>query len=116
MQEKKRDEQRICRQIFEGVKKKTGNKERGKMGRSQIDHVVIPQASIYWYYDICPIGGVKYVLKKSCNKKCIVSSIHNQVIIAQWLARRLATGEVLGSNSDKGENLLISELKGNLII
>ena len=33
----------------------------------------------------------------------------NQVIIAQWLARWLATGEVLGSNPGKGKNLLISE-------
>ena len=34
------------------------------------------------------------------NKQMFVS----QVIIGQWLARRLATGEVLGSNSGKGEN------------
>ena len=33
----------------------------------------------------------------------------NQVIIAQWLAQRLATVEVLGSNPEKGENLLISD-------
>ena len=33
----------------------------------------------------------------------------NQVIIAQWLARRLATGEVPGSNPSKGDNLLISD-------
>ena len=32
-----------------------------------------------------------------------------QVIIAQWLARRLATGEFRGSNPGKGENLLISD-------
>ena len=32
----------------------------------------------------------------------------DQVIIAQWLACRLATGEVSGSNPSKGENLLIS--------
>ena len=32
------------------------------------------------------------------------------------LARRLATGEVPASNPGKGENLLISGLKGNLII
>ena len=32
----------------------------------------------------------------------------HQVIIAQWLAWRLATGEVPGSNPGKGENLLIS--------
>ena len=34
------------------------------------------------------------------NKQMFVS----QVIIGQWLARRLATGEVLGSNSGKGVN------------
>ena len=33
----------------------------------------------------------------------------HQVVIAQWLARQLATGEVLGSNPGKGDNLLISE-------
>ena len=32
-----------------------------------------------------------------------------QVIIAQWLALGLATGEVPGSNLGKGENLLISD-------
>ena len=39
----------------------------------------------------------------------------DQVVIAQLLARRLATVEVLGSNPGKGENLLISDKKGNLI-
>ena len=33
------------------------------------------------------------------NKQMFVSKV-----IGQWLARRLATGEVLGSNSGKGEN------------
>ena len=33
----------------------------------------------------------------------------NQVVIAQWLAQRHATGEVPGSNPGKGENLLISD-------
>ena len=36
-----------------------------------------------------------------------------QVVIAHWLAWWLATGEVSGSNPDKGENLLISDYKGN---
>ena len=30
--------------------------------------------------------------------------IFYQVVIAQWLARQFATGEVPGSNSGKGEN------------
>ena len=34
----------------------------------------------------------------------ITLSIFDQVVIAQWLARQLATGEVLGSNPDKEEN------------
>ena len=34
-----------------------------------------------------------------------------QVVVAQWLARRLATGEVPGSNPGKGKNLLISDKK-----
>ena len=38
----------------------------------------------------------------------------DQVIIAQWVGWQLATGEVPGSNPGKGENLLISDLKGNL--
>ena len=33
----------------------------------------------------------------------------NQVNIAQWLARRLAIGEVAGPNPGKGANLLISD-------
>ena len=32
-----------------------------------------------------------------------------QVVIAQWLAQRLATGEVPGSNPGKRDNLLISD-------
>ena len=32
-----------------------------------------------------------------------------QVIIAQWLARRLTTREVPGSNPGKGVNLLLSD-------
>ena len=40
---------------------------------------------------------------------------YNQVVIAQWLAWRPATGEVPGLNPGKGENLLISDQKGNLI-
>ena len=39
----------------------------------------------------------------------------NQVVIAQWLAWRLATEEVPVSNPDKGDYLLISDQKGNLI-
>ena len=38
-----------------------------------------------------------------------------QVIIAQWLVRQLATGVVPGSNPGKGGNLLISDIKRNLI-
>ena len=33
----------------------------------------------------------------------------NRVIIAQWLARLLTTAEVPGSDTGKGENLLISD-------
>ena len=32
----------------------------------------------------------------------------HQVVIAQWLAKRLANGEVPGTNLDQGENLIIS--------
>ena len=40
----------------------------------------------------------------------ILSSRHKyEVVIVQWLARRFATGEGLGSNTGKGENLLISD-------
>ena len=40
--------------------------------------------------------------------KCVLLVV-DQVVIAQWLARRLATRVVLGSNPSKGENLLISD-------
>ena len=36
-------------------------------------------------------------------------SFRDEVVIAQWLARWLAIGEVVGSNPYKGENLLISD-------
>ena len=39
----------------------------------------------------------------------LVIECNNQVIIAPWLAWRLATGEVTGSNPGKGENLLFSD-------
>ena len=39
----------------------------------------------------------------------LLKSHSNQVVIAKWLARRLATGEVPGSNLGKGENLLIAD-------
>ena len=40
----------------------------------------------------------------------------NQAVIAQWLAWRLATIEVPGSNSGKGESLLISEYKPWMVV
>ena len=49
-------------------------------------------------------------------KKIVLLSIQDyQVVIAQWLARCLATGEVQGSNPGKGVNLLVSNLKRKLI-
>ena len=36
-------------------------------------------------------------------------SMLDQVVIAQWLAQRRATGEVPGSDPGKGKNLLISD-------
>ena len=49
--------------------------------------------------------------KKHVENETIISQFvgTNQVVIAQWLAQRLATREVPGSNPGKGENLLISE-------
>ena len=35
--------------------------------------------------------------------------IRNQVVIAQWLAQRLATGAVLGSSPGKGDNTICGE-------
>ena len=43
------------------------------------------------------------------NMQCYLEKHPDQVIIAQWLAWRLATWEVPGSNPGKGENLLISD-------
>ena len=47
-------------------------------------------------------------VKKPTSKNTSSNNTY-QVVIAQWLARRLATEEVPGSNPGKGENLLISE-------
>ena len=38
----------------------------------------------------------------------ILALSQNQVVIAQWFARQLATGEVLSSNPSEGNNLSIS--------
>ena len=38
-----------------------------------------------------------------------LKKLTNQVVIAQRLAWRLATDEILGSNPGKGENFLISD-------
>ena len=62
------------------------------------------------------ITGLKLTFFKWLKQKMKCTIRSYQVVIAQWLARRLATGEVLGSNPGKSENLLISDLKGNLII
>ena len=42
-------------------------------------------------------------------KEQLSTKNRDQVIIAQWLAWRLATGYVLGSNPGKGDNLLTSD-------
>ena len=39
----------------------------------------------------------------------------HQVVIGQWLAWRLTTSEVPGLNPGKGDNLSISDQKGNSI-
>ena len=39
----------------------------------------------------------------------VSNGLNYKVIIAQWIAQRLATGEVPGSNPSKGENLLIDD-------
>ena len=52
------------------------------------------------------------ILKKvnlAQNNKIVKDIWLDQVFIAQWLARRLATGVVPDSNPCKGENLLISD-------
>ena len=51
--------------------------------------------------------GVKYSMRSTPVSK-IKKGVY-QVFIAQWLAWRLATGEVLCTNSGKGDNLLISD-------
>ena len=45
---------------------------------------------------------------------CHILLYSYQVTLAQWLARRLATGEDLGSNSGKGENNKTMNKKENL--
>ena len=56
---------------------------------------------------VCGTFSPFYVLKEQMIN---LRYCHFQfVVIAQWLAWRLATGEVSGSNSGKGDNLLISD-------
>ena len=51
------------------------------------------------------IGTMFYVTRSHLLVK---KTSNNQVVKAQRLTRRLATGENLGSNPGKGDNLLIS--------
>ena len=57
---------------------------------------------VFYIYLIAAINS----MNKACStdKKYLLSLDLNeyQVVIAQWLARRLATGEVPGSNTSKG--------------
>ena len=51
-------------------------------------------------------GGGQEQLAKGVTREVFTL---NQVIIAQWLASRLATGEFPGSNPIKGDNSSISD-------
>ena len=53
-----------------------------------------------------------FILIIKSNHLSMQEKTSHQVVIAQWLARRLAAGEVQGSNHGKRDNLLISDLKG----
>ena len=58
-------------------------------------HSNIKEYNIYWFF----LSHMHWSLNK--NKKVYL----HQVVKAQWLAWWLATGEVPGSNPDKGDNL-----------
>ena len=51
--------------------------------------------------------GVTYIGDRKIVHQFTKKGLDHQVVIAQRLAWRLATGEVPGSNPGKGENLLI---------
>ena len=74
------------------------------------------------FLEICPCSGILKSVKESPNFVFFIqiysasNLLSYQVVIAQWLARPLASKEVHGSNPGKGKNLLISDLKGNIII
>ena len=56
----------------------------------------------------------KHMLNIHIQTFCLIfrwSSESNQVVIAQWLARQVATSEVPGSNPGKGEKLVDFWLK-----
>ena len=61
------------------------------------------------------MAGRKLFHKTWRAQKCDIKAWRDQVVIAQWLAWRPAMGEVPGSNPSKGDNLLISDRKGNII-
>ena len=61
------------------------------------------------------VSTVSRVTRPFCVKKRI-PTLNPQVVIAQLLAWQLATGEVPSLNPGKGDNLLISDKKGNFIV
>ena len=60
----------------------------------------------YWHFNSWLLSDLLF--EKEVSKivllKLSLTASGNQVIIAQWLAWRLANGEVLGSNPSKGDN------------
>ena len=63
-----------------------------------LDHLLIKNSDLD---QAIPCYSIRYI-------KALITQL-NQVVIAQWLAWQLATGEVLCSNPSKGDNLLISD-------
>ena len=56
-------------------------------------------------FTVCYKDGPKLLFKQVSKK----TKQKQTFVIAKWLARGLASGEVPGSNPGKGENLLISD-------
>ena len=62
--------------------------------------------SLVWFF---AQSGCEKINKNIGKIKANEVSSPYEVVIAQWLALRLATGEVPGSNPGKGEKVLISD-------
>ena len=104
----------MCQKIFRICNDPTIILSQSNLSQFTIDikKVNLPRDLIsdFLSYDVIEVTfyGMSFLHIINFESNCWI----HQVIIAQRLARLLATGEVLGSNPGKEENLLKSDLKG----